>query len=108
MDAVGIEPTTCRLRAIEAERKRRRELEEGFNGIDSRAKKERVSTVATASAVYLKEYRLKHRVTRFADYGVQHLCQHLGSMMLGAISDSVINDYQLARLEEKAAPATTN
>ncbi|HTF67696.1 MAG TPA: site-specific integrase, partial [Edaphobacter sp.] len=68
----------------------------------------RVRTVANAAAVYLKEYKLKHRAVSFAEYAVRHLCEHLGSVMLAAINDGAISDYQLARLEEKAAPKTIN
>jgi integrase len=100
--------TKTKAVAVEAERNRRRELEDGFNGIDNQDKKDRVRTVANASAAYLKEYKLKHRVIRFAEYAVRHLCEHLGSVMLAVISDSVISDYQLARLAQKAAPATIN
>jgi integrase len=100
--------TKTKAIAVEAERNRRRELEDGFNGIDNQDKKDRVRTVANASAAYLKEYKLKHRVARFAEYAVQHLCEHLGPMMLAVISDGVISDYQLARLAQKAAPATIN
>jgi integrase len=99
--------TRTKALALEAERKRRRELEDGFNGID-RQRKDRVRTLADVAAVYLKEYKLKHRSGVFAEYAIRHLCEHLGSVMLVAINDDVINDYQIARLGEKAAPKTIN
>jgi integrase len=98
--------TSSKKLAKEMEEKRRRELEEGFGGIDNR--KDRVRTLADVSAVYLKEYKLKHRAPTFAIYATGHLCRHLGTKMIIQINAGVVNDYQIARLEEKAAPKSIN
>jgi integrase len=98
--------TPSKKLAKEMEEKRRRELEEGFGGIDNR--KDRVRTLADVAAVYLKEYELKHRAPTFAKYATGHLCRHLGSKMVIQINAGVVSDYQIARLEEKAAPKSIN
>jgi hypothetical protein len=74
---------------------RRREPELGYNGLESR--KDRVSTIAEVAAVYLDEYRLKHKAVTFAEYAVRHLCKHLGSKMTVEISGATINQYQNQR-----------
>jgi integrase len=99
--------TTSKSVAIEAERKRRREFEEGFAGID-RQRKDRVRTLADIAAVYLKEYKLKHRSGAFAEYAVRHLDEQLGSKMLIGIDVGTVSDYHTARLEQGAAPKSIN
>ena len=98
--------TTSKKLAGEIEQKRRRELEEGFGGIDRR--KDRVRPLSDIAAVYLKEYRLKHRAATFAEYTIRHLCEHLGSKMMIEINAGAVSDYQIARLGEKAAPKSIN
>lgn len=93
--------------AKEAEKNRRRELEDGFNGIEDRHK-ERVRTLTDLANGYLKEYRLKHKAVTFAEYAIGHVLRHLGDRMLIEIGDKVIRDYQVTRLEEKASPKSIN
>lgn len=100
--------TTSKTLAVETERKRRREFEEGFAGVD-RQRKDRVRTLASVAAVFLKEYKVKHPKSGvFAEYAIRHLDQHLGSKMLIEIDATVISDYQIARLEQHAAPKSIN
>jgi integrase len=99
--------TPSKTVAIEAERQRRREFEVGFAGID-RQRNDRVRTLADVAAVYLKEYKLKHRSGVFAEYAIRHLDEHIGSKMLVAIDACVVSDYQIARLEQGAAPKSIN
>ena len=97
-------PTTV---AKLAEQKRRRELEQGFNGLeDSRA--ERVRTVKELAAAYLQEYKLRHRSVTFAEYAVGNVTRHLGAVMSIDVTDRTVKSYQSARLKEKAAPKTIN
>jgi hypothetical protein len=80
--------------AREAEKKRRRELEEGYNDLaDSR--RERVQTVQSIGTAYLADYQLKHRAVTFAQYAVGHVTRHLGSKMSVDIADTTIRQYQL-------------
>ena len=94
--------TTSKTVAKEAEQRRRRELEEGFSGIQRN--KDRVRTIAGVAAVYLKEYKLKNRAATFAEYGVRHLCEHLGSKMMAEINDRVVGDYQINRRVVGSSP----
>jgi integrase len=98
--------TASKTVAREAERKRRREMEEGFNGRDQR--KDRVRTFADVSAVFLKEYELKHRAVNFAKYAVRNLCEHLGPAMMAHINVETVSNYQIARIKQKAAPKSIN
>jgi hypothetical protein len=51
--------STSKTVAKLAEQKRRRELEEGFNGLTDR-RGERVRTIAEIAKAYLESYRLRH------------------------------------------------
>jgi integrase len=99
--------TTSKTIAREAERKRHRELESRFNAIDERPK-DRMRSLSDLAVSYLKEYKLKHKAVAFAEYTVGHVLRHLGEKMLVEIGDKGIRTYQIARLEEKAAPKSIN
>ena len=99
--------TKSKTVAAEAQRIRRRELEQGYNGsIDRR--KERVRSLSDLAAEYLGEYALKHRAVTFATYALNHVMRHLGQKMVAEIGDKAVKDYQIARLQEKAAPKSVN
>jgi hypothetical protein len=68
--------------AKNAEQKRRRELEEGFNSfIDTR--QERIRTFGDMAEEYFKSYKLRlPQSARFAQYAINHLKRILGSKML--------------------------
>ncbi|WP_158944975.1 site-specific integrase [Granulicella sp. S190] len=99
--------TTSKTIAKELEQRRRREMEEGFGGIE-RERKDRVRTLADLSADYFKEYQLRNRAHTFAKYAIGHLCRHLGAKMLVQIDATVVTEYQTKRLEEKSAPKSVN
>jgi integrase len=99
--------STSKTVAGDAERKRRRELEKGFNGISDQ-RRERVRTLADVAAEYLADYGLKHRASTFARYAIGHVTRLLGERMLAEISDKMIRQYQTARLNEGAAPKSIN
>jgi integrase len=99
--------TSSKTIARQAEKKRLRELEEGFNAISDR-RRDHVRTLADMAIGYLKEYRLKHKSVTFAEYAVGHVLRHLGQKMLIEIGDKAVRSYQIARLEEKAAPKSVN
>ncbi len=98
---------TQKTRAKDAETKRRRELEDGFNGIvDNRA--ERIRTVKGLAAAYLEDYKLRHKSSTFAEYALGHVVRLAGSVMLVDATEETVKGYQTARLKEKAAPKSIN
>ena len=90
-----------------AEQKRRREIEEGFNGLeDTRA--ERIRTIKELATAYLEQYKIRHRSITFAKYAIRNVTGHLGGLMSVDVTDKTVKAYQTARLKEKAAPKTIN
>lgn len=86
---------------------RRRQLENGFNGIvDSRA--DRVKSVREIAATYLEDYVLRHRSAPFAKYAVGKVTSHLGKLLAVDVTEKTVKSYQTARLKEGAAPKTIN
>ncbi|MEK7750867.1 MAG: site-specific integrase [Acidobacteriota bacterium] len=99
--------TTSKTVAKLAEQKRRRELEEGFNGLKD-TRDERIKTIKELVAAYLEDYKLRHKSVTFAEYAVGNLKRHLGELMAVDVTDKTVKAYQTARLKEKAAPKTIN
>jgi len=100
--------TTSKTVAKEAEKRRRRELEEGFNGIvDSR--NDRVQGLAELSRAFLKGYKVRQpKSASFATYALAHIERLLGDRMAIDITDNTVMRYQTDRLTEGAAPKTIN
>jgi len=96
--------------AKEAERNRRRDLEEGYNGLAKEDRSKRVLTLSQAADPFLAEYKLRHRPTSitYMEYCLKHLKAHLGSLMLVEIGIDSVREYQSARIREKASPKTIN
>jgi len=94
--------------AKNAEQKRRRELEEGFNNfIDTR--QERIRTFSDMAEEYFNSYKLRlPQSARFAEYAIDHLKRILGSKMLVDFNEATVVLYQNARLGEKASPKSVN
>jgi integrase len=99
--------STSKTLAKQAEQKRRRELEEGFNGITDR-REERIRSMKDLADAYLEAYKLRAKSPAFADYALDHVVRHLGKHMAIEVTDKTVKDYQTARLKEKAAPKTIN
>jgi integrase len=99
--------TTSKTLAKQAEQKRRRELEEGFNGIVDR-REERIRTIKDLAHAYLEAYKLRAKSATFAEYALRHLARLLGKQMAVEVTEKTLKDYQSARLKEKAAPKTIN
>ena len=93
--------------AKDAEKKRRRELEEAFNGTGDR-RKARVQSISALAAAYLEDYGVRHRAATFAEYALGHVSRLLGDKLAVAIDDAVVKTYQTARLKEDAAPKSVN
>jgi integrase len=100
--------TTSKTVAKEAEKKRRRELEEGFNGITD-TRDERIRSVSVLAATFLKDYKVRQpKSASFAEHAIIHVQRLVGELMTVDVSDKTIVKYQTDRLEEKAAPKTIN
>ena len=99
--------TTSKTVAKLAEQKRRRQLEDGFNGVDDN-REERISSVKELGRAYLDDYKLRHRSAVFADYAVGNVLRNLGPMMAVDVTEKTVSAYQTTRLREKAAPKTIN
>lgn len=99
--------TTSKTLARMAEQKRRRELEEGFNGLaDNR--NDRIRTIEELSAEYFDQYKLRHKAATFAEYALRNVTRLLGEQMAVDVSDKTVKEFQSARLKEKAAPKSIN
>src|SRR6266853_885685 len=72
--------TTSKTVAKLAEQKRRRDLEQGFNGVEDR-REERIRSVNELSHAYLDDYKLRHASVNFAEYAVGNVRRHLGELM---------------------------
>jgi hypothetical protein len=99
--------THSKTLARNAEKRRRRELEEGFNGLTD-GRSERVRTLAQVAETYLEDYRLKHRSVTFAEYAIGKIVRHLGDRIVIDVTEQVVKGYQAARLKEGASPKTIN
>lgn len=99
--------TTRKTVALQAEKNRNRELEEGFNGIeDNRAA--RIRTIGELASEYLEAYKVRHRSVTFATYAVGHVSRLLGRVMVADVTDGTVKGYQTTRLKEGASPKTIN
>jgi integrase len=102
--------TDSKTIAKEAERKRRRELEEGYNGLAKEDRSRRVLTLSQAAESFLDEYKLRHQPNSisYTKYCIDHLKEHAGDMLLIEIGVDTVREYQNIRLREKASPKTIN
>jgi integrase len=99
--------TPLKTLARMAEQKRRRKLEEGFNGLADK-RDERIRTITELADEYLAEYKLRHKSVAFAEYALGNVTRHLGEEMAVEIAEETVKGYQSDRLKEKAAPKTIN
>jgi integrase len=100
--------STRKTVAVEAEKKRRRELEKSFNGIEDN-RKERVRTMADVAEEFMTAYAVRNPQSKtFAEYAVRHVARLLGGVIVVDIGDVSVKDYQTARLNEKASPKSIN
>ncbi len=99
--------STSKTVAKQAEQKRRRELEQGFNSIED-ARDRLICSLRVASEEYLESYSLRHRSITFAEHAVKHLVRHIGDKMIVDINEKTVREYQDERLRDKAAPKTIN
>jgi integrase len=99
--------TTSKTVARLAEQKRRRQLEDGFNGVDDN-REERIRSIKELGHSYLDDYRLRHKSVVFAEYAVGNVIRHVGAVMAVDVTEQTVTTYQTTRLKEGAAPKTIN
>jgi integrase len=100
--------TTSKTVAKEAEKKRRRELEEGFNGIGD-ARDERVRPIRELAETFYADYSVRQpKSATFAEYAIRHIVRILGEMLAVDVTDRTVLNYQTSRLNEGASPKTIN
>jgi len=102
--------TKSKTVAKEAEKTRRRELEEGYNNIIPEDRNRRILTLAKAAEEYQEQYEARNseNASRYSEYCVKQLVEHLGNKMLIEITEHAVVAYQQARLREEAAGKTIN
>jgi len=99
--------STSKTLAKQAEQRRRRELEQGFNSIED-VRQQLIRSLREVSQEYLESYSLRYRSVTFAKHALKHLVRHLGDKMIVDISEKTVREYQDERLRESAAPKTIN
>jgi hypothetical protein len=100
--------STSKTVAKDAEKNRKRELEEGFNNIVDQ-RRQRIRTFREMVDEFFDGYKLRLSDSAvFADYAIGHLKRLLGGKMLVDFSEAVVIKYQNDRLDEGAAPKTIN
>lgn len=99
--------TNSKTVAKNAERSRRRELEEGFNGI-SKPQRAQLFSVAAETWLEAKQAHLSPRSVIIETLNLKHLKPTFGGMLICDIRGDDVAAYQSARLREKAAPKTIN
>jgi len=102
--------TTSKTVAKEAERKRRRELEEGYNGLSKEDRTWRIQTFSQAAEGYFADYQTRHRPhsVSYMRNCLKHLKRHLTNVLLIEIGDRTVKEYQNFRLKEKASKKCIN
>src|SRR3954470_19001668 len=72
-----------------AEQKRRRQLEEGFNGLEDN-RDERIRSIKEVGRAYLDDYRLRHKSVVFAEYAVGNVIRHVGAAMAVDVTEQTV------------------
>jgi integrase len=99
--------TSSKTVAKSAQRTRRRELEEGFNGI-SKPQRAQLFNVAAEAWIAAKQAHLSPRSVTIEKLNLKHLKPSFGGMLVCDIRPYDIAAYQSTRLRDEAAPKTIN
>jgi integrase len=99
--------TSSKTVAKSAERTRRRELEEGFNGI-SKTQRAQLFSLAADNWLEAKKAHLSPRSVVIETMNLKHLKPTFGGLLVCDIRADDVAAYQSARLRENAAPKTVN
>lgn len=93
--------------ARDAERARRREMEDSYNGI-KRRDRAKLFSVASDEWLVLKSLTLAQSSQRIERDNLKHLSPHFGKRLVTDVQAKDVSRYQQARLGEKASPKTVN
>lgn len=93
--------------AIKAERKRRQEMEDGFNGIN-RLQRAQLFGVAAENWLQTKKAHLSPRSVQIEEANLKHLRPFFGGMLVCDIKGDDVAGYQSTRLRQGAAAKTIN
>jgi integrase len=105
----GSTGTASKPQAIKEERHQRERLEKTYSQvIEEEAREQQRKTVQAAAGEFLLDYRLKHESSRFAEYALGHVTDHLGKKLVVEITPTVVKRYQTDRLAEEAGPKSIN
>src|SRR5262245_42491725 len=96
--------TSRKTIALEAERKRKLELEKTLAGMPVEKRTNRINSVADVVGPYREHYRINHREQSvlFCEGRLAHVTRLLGSTLLPDLTEKTVRGYIKARLEEKA------
>ena len=102
--------TTRKTVAIEAENRRRLELERALAGLPTDEPERRIRPVSELLDEYVKAYRLNHRPksVALAEGRAAHLKRLLGGLLPGDLTESRLHDYIARRKAEGASGRTIN
>lgn len=93
--------------AKDAEKARRRELEESYNGI-KRRDRAKLFSVAADEWLNLKAFTLAASSLRIERDNLKHLLPHFEKRLISDIHAKDVSRYQHNRIAEKASPKTIN
>jgi integrase len=99
--------TRSKTVAKDAERVRRREIEESYNGI-KRRNRGQLFSVAADEWLTLKALTLATSSQRIERHNLKHLRPHFEKRLVTDIQAKDVNRYQQSRLAEGASPKTIN
>jgi integrase len=99
--------TRSKTLARDAERVRRRELEQSYNGI-KRRDRAKLFSVAADEWLVLKSFTLAPSSLRIERHNLKHLRLHFDRRLVTDIQAKDVGRYQQLRLAEKASPKTVN
>jgi len=99
--------TRSKTIAKDAEKARRRELEESYNGI-KRRDRTKLFSIACEEWLELKSLTLAASSLRIERSNLKHLRPHFERRLITDIQAKDVNRYQQARIAQKASPKTIN
>jgi integrase len=102
--------TTRKTIAIEAEKRKRLDLERAYAGLPVEAAAMRINTVLDCTKAYRKAYEQGHREKSktWVAERLPHVEKALGSVMLPDLTETRIREYMAARKAEGAGGRTVN
>jgi integrase len=104
--------STRKTIAVEAEKRRRLELEKTLAGMPTEKRENRINSVSDLVTPYLERYELDHRERpqsiAFANGRLAHVTRLLGTMLIPDLTEDAIRAYIATRLSEGVSGRTVN